>query len=118
MAKLTKPAPPDHLTMNLFAPGMSALHRAGLGGLACTLRALERQHKAGLLRAEKLPGPLVDGKYPWHIDEQSVTLKFGKPEKAGTFLERLFAFGFGIRKDGLISLPGQYETEPSAAVLA
>ena len=32
--KLTKLTAPDHLTMQLFAPGMSALHRAGLGGLA------------------------------------------------------------------------------------
>ena len=35
--------------MRLFAPGMSLLHRAGLGGLACTLRAMERQYEAGLL---------------------------------------------------------------------
>ena len=40
---------PDQLTMRLFAPGMSALHRAGLGGLACTLKAMERQYENGLL---------------------------------------------------------------------
>ena len=33
MAKVAKPVAPDHLTMALFTPGMTALHRAGLGGL-------------------------------------------------------------------------------------
>jgi CRISPR-associated protein Cas8a1/Csx13 len=109
---------PDRLTMRLYAPGMSALHRAGLGGLACTLKAMARQHEAGHLRGEKLPAPFTDGQPPWEIDEQTVTLRFGRPEGAGTYLRKLFAFAFGIRKDGLISLPGQYESEPSAAILA
>ena len=34
---------PTSLTLDLFAPGMTMLHRAGLGGLACSLRAMERQ---------------------------------------------------------------------------
>jgi len=118
MAKVTKAQAPDYLTMNLFAPGMSALHRAGLGGLACTLKAMERQFKNGLLSKSKLPAPLDGDAPPWVIDEHSVTLKFGKPENAGQYLKKLFAFAFGIRKDGLISLPGQYDSEPSAAVLA
>jgi CRISPR-associated protein Cas8a1/Csx13 len=99
-----KPPAPDHLTMSLFAPGMSPMHRAGLGGLACTLKAMERQ---------------LDGAdAPWHISAQTVTLKFGKPDQARAYLQRLFAFAFKLRGDGLISLPGQYDTEPSAAVLA
>lgn len=118
MAKVPQLLAPDHLTMNLFAPGMSALHRAGLGGLACTLKAMEKQFKNGLLAKNKIPPPFDGDIPPWVIDEQSVTLRFGKPEKAGDFLKKLFAFAFGIRKDGLISLPGQYDSEPSAAVLA
>jgi CRISPR-associated protein Cas8a1/Csx13 len=118
MAKVTKPPSPDHLTMNLFAPGMSALHRAGLGGLACTLKAMERQFKDGLLPKTKLPAPFVDDVPPWVMDEQTLTLHFGKPENAGNYLKKLFGFAFGIRKDGLISLPGQYDAEPAAAVLA
>jgi CRISPR-associated protein Cas8a1/Csx13 len=110
--------PPDHLTMNLFAPGMSALHRAGLGGLACTLKVLERHYANGLMKADALPAPFVDGKPPWEIDARSVELHFGKPENAGEYLKKLFAFAFSIRKDGLIYLPGQHDTEPSAAVLA
>jgi CRISPR-associated protein Cas8a1/Csx13 len=104
--------------MRLFAPGMSVLHRAGLGGLACTLNAMERHYRAGLLRAGHLPAPFDGNKPPWEMDEQTVTLQFGKPHNAGPYLEKLFAFAFQIRNDGLISLPGQYLREPSAAVLA
>jgi CRISPR-associated protein Cas8a1/Csx13 len=109
---------PDRLTMRLCAPGMSVLHRAGLGGLACTLKAMERQFEDGKLAKAKLPAPFDDGKPPWVIEDQTVTLLFGKPEQAGDYLKKLFAFAFSIRKDGLISLPGQYEMEPGPAVLA
>jgi CRISPR-associated protein Cas8a1/Csx13 len=114
----TAPGAPDHLTMNLFAPGMSALHRAGLGGLACTLKALERHFANGLVKADALPAPFVDGNPPWEIEADRVTLRFGKPENAGEYLRKMFAFAFQIRTDGLIALPGQYQTTPSAAVLA
>lgn len=117
-AKAKKPPSLDRLTMSLFAPGMSLLHRAGLGGLACTLKKIEQQYTSGQLSDAKLPAPFIDGTPPWEIDEQTVTLKFGKAEKAGGYLKKLFAFAFGIRKDGLIVLPGQYITELSAAVLA
>ncbi len=116
--KLTTPTAPDHLTMRLFAPGMSALHRAGLGGLACTLKAMERQYENGLLAKSRLPAPFVDGVPPWEIREQSVTLRFGKPERCGTYLQRLFDFALAIRKDGLIELPGQHHTEAITPVLA
>lgn len=118
IAAPAKPPPPDHLTMGLFAPGMTALHRAGLGGLACTLSAMERQFNNGLLAKAKLPAPFADGKPPWEIDEDSITLHFGKPENAGEYLRKLFEFGFQTRKDGLIFLPGQYESEPASSVLA
>lgn len=112
------PAAPDHLTIELFAPEMSLLHRAGLGGLACTLRAMERQYRAGLLRADRLPAPFVDDEPPWKIDDQTITLKFGRPENAGAYLKNIFAFGLQIR-DGLIFLPGQYpDPPPSLAVRA
>ena len=67
------------LTMRLFAPGMSLLHRAGLGGLACTLKALERQYENGLLAETKLPAPFDGDTPPWEITDNSVTLHFGTP---------------------------------------
>jgi len=118
-AKPQKAAAPDHLTMELFAPGMSVLHRAGLGGLACTLKAMERQFANGQLAKSKLPAPFVSGQPPWVIDDRSVTLNFAKPEQAGEYLRKLFEFAFAVRKDGLIQLPGQFgETQASPAVLA
>ncbi len=117
-AKATKAVAPDHLTMNLFAPGMTALHRAGLGGLACTLKAMERQHEASLLRLDKLPGAMIGDEYPWTVTDDEVTLKFGTPENAANYLKKLFAFAFQIR-DGVIYLPGQYpDPPPSLAVRA
>ncbi len=113
IAKPPKVDAPDHLTMSLFAPGMTPLHRAGLGGLACTLKAMERQHEAGLLRADKLPGAMTGNEYPWTVTDDEVTLKFDKPELAGEYLRKLFAFAFQIR-DGVIYLPGQYGDVPPA----
>lgn len=115
-AKPLKVGAPDHLTMELFAPGMTALHRAGLGGLACTLKAMERQYDAGLPRDDKLLGALTDGMYPWVITADSVRLNFGKPELAGEYLRKLFAFAFQVQ-DGLIHLPGQYRDVPPALIV-
>lgn len=117
MGKVKMP-PPDHLKMRLFAPGMSLVHRAGLGGLACTLEAMQREFTAGRLPQSKLPARFDGGTPPWSIDDNSVTLHFGKPETAGDYLKKLFSFAFAVRNDGLIYLPGQFDTEPSAAVLA
>lgn len=114
--KSAEPTAPDHLTMRLFAPGMTALHRAGLGGLACTLKAMEREHEADRWKAKDLPGPYSNGVYPWEISEDAITLRFGKPEGAGEYLKKLFAFAFQIR-DGLIYLPGQYRDVPPALIV-
>lgn len=114
----SKPPRPAELRMDLFEPGMTVLHRAGLGGLACTLKYIERAYRAGALLDDEVPGgPWADDHAPWEFDDRSVTLHFGCPDGAAEYLKRLFAVGFDI-KDGLIYLPGQYEQEPSLAVRA
>jgi len=112
-----KPQPASQLRLNLFGPGMTPLHRAGLGGLACTLRYIEKQYKAGALSDREVPGHWSDKKPPWHIDAHSITLDFSEPKRAEGYLKRLFKLAFGL-KDGLIHLPGQYHLEPSQAVRA
>src|SRR5208283_414576 len=77
-----------------------------------------QHYKVGLLKNERLPAPFHAGSPPWLIAEQSISLLFGKPEKAGEYLRRLFHFAFQIRSDGLICLPAQFGSEPSAAILA
>lgn len=118
-AKSTKPAAPDSLELRLFAPGMSLLHRAGLGGVACTLRYIEREVRDQRLADDQLPGgPWANGEPPWIIEPQRIVLKFGEPQLAKEFLKRLFQLAFQTR-DGLLFLPGQYEDkEPSKEVRA
>jgi hypothetical protein len=106
----------SELRLELFAPGMSLLHRAGLGGLACTLKAMERQYADGLLAKTKLPAPFDGNIPPWVIDETSVTLKFGRPKKAGEYLKKLFKFAFQVM-EGIIFLPGQYDNVPPSQVV-
>lgn len=108
---------PATLTLDLFAPGMTLLHRAGLGGLACTLRYIERAYASGQLRGKDLPGgPWRDGP-PWEVTHRTVRLDFGDPSSAREYLTKLFATAFRITDD-LIDLPGQYETLPALAVRA
>lgn len=123
MGKKVKKAPPapspSRLEMGLSAPGMSLLHRAGLGGLACTLKFIERARLSGELTSEQVPGwPWKDDRPPWQVTATAITLDFGSSAGAGEFLQRLFAAAFQIQ-DGLIFLPGQYgDLPPSKAVLA
>jgi CRISPR-associated protein Cas8a1/Csx13 len=98
------------IEMDLFAPGMTAIHRAGLGGLVCTLNYIERARCGGILDQEEIPGH-------WELDERRVRLDFESPENARVYLQKLFSIAFQL-KDGLIYLPGQYDHEPSLAVRA
>jgi CRISPR-associated protein Cas8a1/Csx13 len=114
--KPTVPAPTT-LTMHLFGAGMTAIHRAGLGGLACSLRYIE--DNASSLDEDTLPGgPWKDNLPPWDVQSDRITLDFGEPGKAREYLERLFLLSFQIlRGQGLIYLPGQFMQLPSIGVL-
>ena len=118
-AKPAKPTAPPELVLRLHEPGMTPMHRAGLGGLAATLRALERRIARRLISPDAIPGGprTEEADKPWRIEPHQITLKFGTSEGAGDYLKKLFAFGFGI-KDKLIDLPGTYREELSRAVRA
>ena len=116
MAKAKKPPPPRGLTLELHAPGMTPIHRAGLGGLAATLVALERRIKRGRVPDEQIPVN-TEGGAAWEVTPHAVTLTWGDPAAAGAYLEALFAFAFQIA-DGLIDLPGTYRADQSRAVRA
>lgn len=109
-AKKTEKSYPSSIELRLDAPGMTALHRAGLGGLAATLRCAEILKSNADDEDEELPEllePLFNSEFKWTIDKKSITLNFGKPENAGKFFEALSNFAFQIQ-DGVIYLPGQY----------
>lgn len=107
--------------MSLFAPGMSPLHRAGLGGLACALRWIDQAKARNIVRSEECPGgDINDGQVPWDVSSDCITLKFGVGENAGDFLKRLFTLVFTTNRDGLICLNGQFGVgkDPQPAALA
>ncbi len=83
----------ESLKCDLFEPGMTPLHRAGLGGLVSSLRWIEKSTPD----AERPAGQ-------WTIDECSVMLAW---EDAAAFFDPLFGLAFQLR-EGLIHLPGQY----------
>ena len=86
----------ESLVCDLFSPGMTPLHRAGLGGLVSTLRWIEK----------KVPkGDRPFGR--WKIDERSVRFEWQNAKEAQSLFRQLFTLAFQI-KDGLIYLPGQY----------
>ncbi len=90
----------DTLTIDLFDSGMGPLHRAGLGGLACTLTRLD----------------WPDSEWSLDDDGRRLTLDWpGGPEGAKPFFERLYDQAFSL-DNGMIHLPGAYgnmEVTPS-----
>ena len=90
----------NRLTIDLFAPGMGPLHRAGLGGLAATIA--------------KLQSSFPQLRY----DERMVFLEWDEAEGVKAFFQRFYEQAFGL-KDGLIHLPGSYgQVEPRPEVKA
>jgi CRISPR-associated protein Cas8a1/Csx13 len=88
------------VTMNLFGPGMTGLHKVGLAGLWMTLKALEDDGTA-MRRLQKTGGS-------WERQEASVTLQWdGKPEK---FFKVLFEESFKLNKNGLLWFPALGES--------
>lgn len=108
-----------HLKFDLFAPGMTMLHRAGLGGLVCSLKAIERDVR-GKKKVDVPGGNWKKSGPPWKIEATRVTLDIGKPENAGDWLKALFEYSLQV-KDDLFFLPGQYgsiiPSEPVRAYL-
>lgn len=89
----------ESMTIDLFQPGMSPLHRAGLGGLACTIKAWKSAKPEKVAEARRLIG---DCKF----DNRSVTLCWEKPADAREFFRRLYLYAFHIDEEGLIDMPG------------
>ncbi|MGH6636535.1 MAG: type I-MYXAN CRISPR-associated Cas8a1/Cmx1 [Gammaproteobacteria bacterium] len=86
----------EKLVCDLFLPGMTPLHRADLGGLASTLRWIEKHAAPG----DHPPGC-------WKVGERSITFEWKSGEERQLLFDRLFSFAYKI-EDGLIYLPGQY----------
>lgn len=108
-----RPAP---LCLGLADPGMTPLLRAGLGGLAASLRAslLESNPRAAW------PATVSLGGGTFTVEPRRVVVDWGaaKPE---VVLKALFSHAFRLRKPyGLIDLPGTYDplAPPAPELLA
>lgn len=111
MAKTTsvkKVPAPSTLTLRLNAPGMTVMHRAGLGGLAATLQNLSKRREKTDQNRETFEHSCWHEEFNWEIQPTKITLDFYKPEWAGDFLKWLFEFSFRIDENGMIYLPGQH----------
>lgn len=73
------------LTLDLFAPGMTSTHRAGIGGLPTTLMAFERA------------GTSVEG-ISWELQDTSITLRCDEPQAVVRLVETAM-----YCEDGLIT---------------
>jgi len=110
----TKTPPIREVTLSLQDPDMDLLLRAGIGGLATTLRAIEKQD-APFYCEEGSP----ESEPPWRITKDSITLTFPDPENIAIFLESIFSFAFSIHDD-LIALRPTYvkDLRPNPQILA
>lgn len=95
------------LSIDLFAPGMTALHRVGLAGMAMTLEALASDPAADQLRARG----------EWAVEERAVTLGWRGDSKE--FFSALITASFRLSEQGLIWFPalGSPLDNPGQAVL-
>jgi CRISPR-associated protein Cas8a1/Csx13 len=94
---------PTEVVIGLGDPGMTPFLRAGLGGLAASLRAILR--RASPKTAWPSPVPLGPGSAT--VEPRRVTIRWPE-DKASKVLEVLFDASFRLA-DGIIDLPGTYE---------
>lgn len=81
------------LAVDLFAPGMTALHRVGLAGLAMTLQSLESDGGAARLRSLG----------SWRVSDRDVILSWSG--KGREFFAELLRASFRLTPNGLIWFP-------------
>lgn len=107
MAKVKRkpPASPGgELTLDLFGPGMTALHRIGLAGIWMTLKHFEAD-------GVHLPGG------GWDLTGRRVTLRWKNDPRP--FFESLFTHSFKVHRKGLLwfAALGNPMDHPQAAVV-
>ncbi|TWU43854.1 CRISPR-associated protein Cas8a1/Csx13 [Novipirellula aureliae] len=98
MAKTAKAkvAPPDHLEVSLFDPEMDLLLRAGIGGLATTLRWIERSIQSEQYDEDDFPESWIDDGVPWELSSDKILFRFADPEKVEDVFKPIFQAAFGL----------------------
>lgn len=104
------------MTLQLNAPGMTSLHKAGLAGLYMTLRALDRQHARRQRQQVKqdVSRPVIGG-LKWMLSAKQVELEWEDAKLKEAFTE-LINKSFSIDAEGFIRLAGlEPDKEPTPA---
>lgn len=109
--KRAEPAAP--LVIGLADPGLTPMLRAGLGGLAASVRAM------ATTRRRAWPAAVAVGAGRVSVEPRSVRIEWGAAEPLET-LRPLFEASFRLSQHGIIDLPGTYEQRapPSVEVAA
>jgi CRISPR-associated protein Cas8a1/Csx13 len=92
---------PDHLVLAVDDPLMDGLLRAGIGGLAATLHAMERDKKWKRPETESWSS----GDWPWTIASDHLVIRFPKPDAVIEVLQPIFEYAFRIDAEEMIDLP-------------
>jgi CRISPR-associated protein Cas8a1/Csx13 len=95
---------PRELELRLADPAMDSLLRAGIGGLAATLLAIEKDKKWHRPETESWS----EGGYPWSIEADGVILRFPKPDAAVEVLQPIFEYAFRIDSEQMIDFPSVF----------
>ena len=106
--------PIPSLEVSLGDPGMTPMFKAGLGGLAASLRAIAKEADIRWSTKHPMRVPLGDGEAV--VNAQSIELNWGASVE--NLLEALVEGAFRLTKTGLIDLPGTYDDRPSEPLLA
>ena len=97
----------EPLVISLNGPGMGPLLRAGLGGLAASLRAILHMRD----RSAQWPQPVPLGPGTATVTADRISIDWGEKPPEQT-LDNLFRATFGIRKPpGIFDIVGTYEPE-------
>lgn len=117
MAKTTKShtAPSDHLEIGLFDPEMDLLLRAGIGGLATTLRWIERSIQRDQYDEHVIPDSWVAEGVPWELTSSKIRFRFDTPESIAEVFKPIFESAYGL-KERTIDLSTTYQGKQSQAV--
>lgn len=106
-------AEPAELVVSLHAPGMTALLRAGAGGLAASLLALLKEKD----RKAPWPSPVPLGPGSAHVEPTRITFSWGGQPPEQT-LEALFQSAFRLNSKQLIELAGAHAHPPGTELAA
>ena len=117
MAKKAKVSPPDHLELSLSDPGMDLLLRAGIGGLATTLRWIVQSIAADVNFEDEVPESWINDGVPWEVTSNKIVFRFDDLTQVDDVFKPIFRLAFGLAiGDRVIDLPSTYVATQSTAV--